>query len=62
MNKYPYDLLIEKESDKMHRNVNDGLGFGILEKVDKDLGLGRGTAWDASDYEDYADFVAFNDV
>jgi len=46
----------------MHRNVNDGHGFGILEKVDKDLGLGRGTAWDASDYEDYADFVAFNDV
>ena len=46
----------------MQRNVNDGLGFGIFEKVDKDLGLGRGTAWDASDYEDYADFVAFNDV
>ena len=23
----------------MQRNVNDGLGFGIFEKVDKDLGL-----------------------
>jgi hypothetical protein len=27
----------------MQRNVNDGLGFGIFEKVDKGLGLGGGT-------------------
>jgi hypothetical protein len=29
--------------------------------VDKDLGLGRGTAWDASGWKDYCDF-GFGDV
>ena len=46
----------------MKQHEDDNLGFGIFEKVDKDLGLGRGTAWDASGYKDYADFVVFNDV
>jgi hypothetical protein len=36
-------------------------GFGIFEKVDKDLGLSRGTAWDASGWKDYCDF-GFGDV
>ena len=40
---------------------NDNLGFGIFEKVDKDLGLSRGTAWDASGWKDYCDF-GFGDV
>ena len=62
MDKHPYDELIEKVPDKMREYENDGFGFGIFEKVDKDLGLRRGTAWDASESEDYADFVAFNDV
>ena len=47
---------------KMKEYENDGLGYGIFEKVDKDLGLSRGTACDASGYKDYADFVVFNDV
>ena len=41
---------------------NDGLGCGIFEKVDEALGLSRGTAWDASGWKDYCDFVVFNDV
>ena len=40
---------------------DDNLRFGIFEKVDKDLGLGRGTTWDASGWKDYCDFV-FGDV
>ena len=62
MEKHPYDELIETVADKMKVYENDGLGFGIFEKVDKDLGLGRGTVWDVSGYKDYADFVVFNDV
>ena len=62
MEKHPYDELIEKVADKMKEYEDDGLGFGIFEKVDKDLDLGRGTAWDASGYKDYADFVVFNDA
>jgi hypothetical protein len=46
----------------MQKYENDGLGYGVFEKVDKDLGLSRGTAWDVSGYKDYADFVVFNDV
>ena len=49
-------------TDKMQKYENDGLGFGIFEKVDKDLGLGRGTSFEASGWKDYADFVVFNDV
>jgi hypothetical protein len=62
MEKHPYDELIETVTDKMKEYENDGLGFGIFENVDKDLGLGRGTAWDASGWKDYVDFVVFNDV
>ena len=47
MNKHPYDQLIDTVADKMKKHEDDNLGFGIFEKVDKDLGLGRGTAWDA---------------
>ena len=62
MDKHPYDELIEKVADKMKKHEDDNLGFGIFEKVDKDLGLGRGTAWDASGWKDYCDFVVFDDV
>ena len=54
--------LIEKVAEKMKEYENDGLGYGIFEKIDKELNLARGTAWDASGYKDYADFVVFNDV
>ena len=56
MEKHPYDELIETVADKMKEYENDGLGYAIFEKVDKDLGLGRGTAWDASGWKDYCDF------
>ena len=62
MEKHPYDELIETVADKMKEYENDGLGYGIFEKIDKELGLGRGTTWDASGYKDYTDFVVFNDV
>ena len=58
---YSYDLTIETVKNKMKEYKNENLGFGILEKVDKDLGLGRGTAWDASGWKDYCDF-GFGDV
>jgi len=45
----------------MKEHEDDNLGFGIFEKVDKDLGLSRGTAWDASGWIDYCDF-GFGDV
>ena len=61
MDKHPYDELIETVADKMKEHEDDNLGFGIFEKVDKDLGLGRGTAWDASGWKDYCDF-GFGDV
>ena len=56
-----YDLTIETVTNKMKEYKNENLGFGILEKVNKDLGLGRGTAWDASGWKDYCDF-GFGDV
>ena len=43
-NKHPYDELITIVNDKMKEHEDDNLGFGIFAKVDKDLGLGRGTA------------------
>ena len=49
------------ENFKMKEYEEDNLGFGIFEKVDKDLGLSRGTAWDASGWKDYCDF-GFGDV
>ena len=61
MEKHPYDQLIEKVADKMKEHEDDNLRFGIFEKVDKDLGLGRGTAWDASGWKDYCD-IGFCDV
>ena len=61
MEKHPYDELIETVADSMKEHEDDSLGFGIFEKVDKDLGLGRGTAWDASGWKDYCDF-GFGDV
>ena len=45
----------------MKQHEDDNLGFGIFEKVDKNLGLSRGTAWDASGWNDYCDF-GFGDV
>jgi hypothetical protein len=62
MEKHPYDELIETVADKMKEHEDDNLGFGIFEKVDKDLDLSRGTAWDASGWKDYCDFVVFDDV
>ena len=61
MEKHPYDQLIETVVDKMKQHKDDNLGFGIFEKVDKDLGLSRGTAWDASGWKDYCD-IGFGDV
>ena len=61
MQKHSYDLTIETVADKMKEYKNENRGFGVLEKVDKDLGLGRGTAWDASGWKDYCDF-GFGDV
>ena len=61
MDKHPYDELIEKVADKMKEYEDEGLGYGIFEQVDKDLGLGRGTTWDASGWKDYCDF-SFGDV
>jgi hypothetical protein len=62
MDKHPYDELIETVAEKMKEYENDGLGYGIFEKVDKDLGLGRGTSFEASGWKDYCDFGVFNDV
>ena len=56
MQKHSYDLTIETVADKMKEYKNENRGFGIFEKVDKDLGLGRGTAWDASGWKDYCAF------
>ena len=33
----------------MKEQEDDNPGFGIFEKVDKDLGLSRGTTWDESE-------------
>ena len=33
-NKHPYDELIEKVADKMKEYENEGLGYGIFEKID----------------------------
>ena len=52
---------IETVADKMKEHEVDNLGFKIFEKVDKDLGLLRGTAWDASGWKDYCDY-GFGDV
>ena len=61
MEKHPYEELIETVADKMKEYEDDNLGIGIFEKVDKDLGLSRGTAWDASGWKDYCGF-GFGDV
>jgi len=61
MEKHPYGELIDTVTDKMKQHEDDNLGFGIFEKVDKDLGLSRGTAWHASGWKDYCDF-GFGDV
>jgi hypothetical protein len=45
----------------MKQHEDDNLGFGIFEKVGKDLGPSRGTAWDASGWKNYCDF-GFGDV
>lgn len=61
MNKHPYDELIENVAEKMKEYENKDLRFKIFEKVDKELGLGRGTSWEASGWKDYCDFVVFED-
>ena len=40
-NKHPYDELIETVADKMKEYENDGLGYGIFEKIDKELKIKR---------------------
>ena len=45
----------------MKEHEDNNLGFGIFEKVDKDLGVGRGTAWDALGWKDYC-ALGFGDV
>ena len=61
MEKNPYNQLIDTVADKMKEYEDDNLGFGIFEEEDKDLGLGRGTAWEASGWKDYCDY-GFGDV
>jgi len=61
MDKHPYEALIETVADKMKEHEDNNLGFGIFEKVDKDLGVGRGTAWDALGWKDYC-ALGFGDV
>lgn len=61
MDKHPYDKLIENVAEKMKEYDDKDLGFEIFEKVDKELGLGRGTSWEASGWKDYCDFVLFED-
>ena len=61
MEKHPYDELIETVADKMKEYENEGLGYRIFEKIDKELNLARGTAWDASGWKDYCD-IGFGDV
>jgi hypothetical protein len=56
-----YDELITIVANKMKQHEDDNLGFGIFEKVDKHLGLSRGTAWDASGWKYCCDF-GFGDV
>ena len=45
----------------MKEYENDDLGYEIFEQVDKDLGLGRWTTWDASGWKNYCD-LSFDDV
>ena len=52
MDKHPYDELIETVADKMKEHEDDNLGFGIFEKVDKDLGLRRGTSFEGFGWSD----------
>jgi hypothetical protein len=61
MDKHPYDELIENVAEKMKEYEDKDLGFEIFEKVDKELGLGRGTSWEASGWKDYCDFFVFED-
>ena len=61
MDKHLYDKLIENVAEKMKEYDDKDLGFEIFEKVDKELGLGRGTSWEASGWKDYCDFVLFED-
>ena len=44
MDKHPYDKLIENVAEKMKEYDDKDLGFEIFEKVDKELGLGKGTS------------------
>ena len=53
--------MIEAVAGKMKKHADDKLGFGIFKKVDRDLALGRGTAWDASGWKDFCD-IGFGDV
>ena len=57
MEKNPYDQLIETVAEKMKEHEDDNLGFSIFEKVDRDLGLSRGTSFEASGLTDYMSFV-----
>ena len=52
MQKHPYDLTIETVADKMKEYEDDKLGVGIFEKVDKDLGLRRGTSFEGFGWSD----------
>jgi hypothetical protein len=57
MGKNTYDQTIEKVAEKLKKYEDEDRGFGILERVDKDLGSGQGATWDASGWKDYCDFL-----
>ena len=50
-----YAEIIELVSDKITEFSNDN-SFKVLAKIDEDLGLPKGTSFDASGWKDYFDF------
>ena len=56
-----YDELIKVVSEKMEEHKDEN-SFGVFNKIDKELNASSGTAWDASGWKDYCDFVVFDDV
>ena len=55
-----YDELIDVVSKKMEEHKDDNT-FGIFSKIDRELLASSGTAFEASGYADYFDWVVFND-
>ena len=54
------DELIDVVTKKMEEHKHDTT-FGIFSKIDKELLASSGTAFEASGYADYFDWVVFND-